>query len=177
MDLIRDGLKQAAATDKPILTKEVVMKDAFSTPRNRTITLILLAVCCLSAIAAILVGIDDNLPGILLAFLAAIMFVLAFAHPWRTARKFILLFLASVLGLVLFIVLSISSDLAVQNPNTSIAVKNLILSSFMETMTIIIAMVCPAAFLVGLVGSIVMFIRNRRRLHESTDQSTGMMGD
>jgi uncharacterized membrane protein YccC len=54
---------------------------AFSTPRNRIKTFILLAICGLLAIAAAAVGIDDNPPGILLAFLAATAFVLAFVHP------------------------------------------------------------------------------------------------
>ena len=43
------------------------MSDAFSTPSNRIKALILLAICGLLAIAAVVVGIDDNLPGILLA--------------------------------------------------------------------------------------------------------------
>ena len=64
---------------------------ALSTLHNRTKTSILVAVCGLLAIAAATVGVDDNLPGVLLAFLAATAFVLAFVHPWRTAKKFVLL--------------------------------------------------------------------------------------
>ena len=138
------------------------MIDAFSTPGNRVKTLVLLVVCGLSATAAVVVGIDDNPPGILLALLAAIAFVLAFAHPWRTVRNFMFLLLASVLGFVLFIILNIISDSIAQNPTTSIAVKNLIQSSFMESLNLIIAMICPAAFIVGAVGSVALFIRSRR---------------
>ena len=76
------------------------MTSAFSTPHNRTITLILLAICGLLAITAAVVGIDDNLPGILQAFLAATAFVLAFVHPWRTTKKFMCFLLASVFGFV-----------------------------------------------------------------------------
>ena len=57
------------------------MTSAFSPPKNRKMMLILLAICGLLAIAAVVVGIDDNLPGILLALLAATAFVLAFVHP------------------------------------------------------------------------------------------------
>jgi hypothetical protein len=32
-----------------------------------------------------------------------------------------------------------------------------------DAFRIIIAMICPAAFIVGAVGSVVMFIRNRRQ--------------
>ncbi len=85
----------------------------------RIITLILLAVCGLLAIAASVIGIDDNPPGILLAFLAATAFILAFVHPWRTPRKFLFLLLASVLGFGLFIILNILLDSITQNPATS----------------------------------------------------------
>ena len=74
------------------------------------------------------------------------------------------LLLASVLGFVLFIILNIISDSIAQNPTTSIAVKNLFQSSFMESLNLIIAMVCPAAFIVGVVGSVAMFFRDRRCL-------------
>ena len=139
------------------------MIDAFSTPRNRIKTVILLVVCGLSAIASVVVGIDDNPPGILLALLAATAFVLAFAHPWRTVRKFLFLLLASVLGFVLFIILNIIFDSIAQNPTTSSALQDLIQSPAFEALNLIIAMICPAAFIVGAVGSVTMFIRNRRQ--------------
>ena len=57
------------------------MLEALSTPRNRTLTFVFLAICCASAIAAVVVGISDNPPGILLAFGAATALILAFVHP------------------------------------------------------------------------------------------------
>jgi len=137
--------------------------DASSTPRNRIKTLILLVICGLSAIASAVVGIDDNLPGILLAFLAATAFVLAFAHPWRTARKFMFLLLASVLGFVLFVILNIIFDSVAQDPATSGALQDLMQSPAIDALNLIIAMICPAAFIVGAVGSVAMFIRSRRQ--------------
>jgi len=137
--------------------------DAFSTPHNRIKTLILLVICGLLAIAAAAVGINDNLPGILLAFLAATAFVLAFVHPWRTARKFIFLLLASILGFVLFIILNIILDTVAHNPATTGALQDLLQSPAIDAFSIIIVMICPAAFIVGAVGSVAMFIRNRRR--------------
>ncbi|MBM3151826.1 MAG: hypothetical protein FJZ96_06425 [Chloroflexi bacterium] len=139
------------------------MTDAFSTPRNRIKTLILLAICGLSAIASVVVGIDDNPPGILLALLAATAFVLAFAHPWRTTRLFIFLLLASVLGFVLFTILSIASDSVTHNPATSDALQNLIESPVTDALNVTFIMVCLASFIVGAVGSVAMFIHNRRR--------------
>ena len=136
---------------------------AFSTPQNRSRTFGLLASGGLLAIAAAAVGVDDNLPGVLLAFLAAIAFVLAFVHPWRTAQKFLLLLLASVLGFVLYIIVNIVLDTAVQNSATAGALRDLLESPVVETLSVIIAILCPAAFVVGAAGSAAVFVRNRRR--------------
>jgi len=123
----------------------------------------LLAVCGLLAIAAAVVGVDDNLPGVLLAFLAATAFVLACVHPWRTAKKFVLLVLASMLGFVLYIALNIVLDTAAQDPASASALQDLLQSPIAAALSVIIAILCPAAFIVGAVGSVAMFMRNRRR--------------
>ena len=73
------------------------------------------------------------------------------------------LLLASVLGFVLFIILNIILDTVAQNPATSGALQDLIQSPFANTLSLISVMVCPAAFIVGAVGSVAMFIRNRRQ--------------
>ena len=138
------------------------MSAAFSTPGNRNKTFILLAICGLLAIAAVAVGIDDNPPGILLAFLAASAFVLAFVHPWRTAKKFLYLLLAAILGFILFIILNIILDTAAQDPAASAGLQDLLDSPVFNALSIIIAMICAAAFIVGAVGSVTMAIRNRR---------------
>ena len=136
--------------------------DVFSTPRNRIKTLILLVVCGLLAIAAAAVGIDDNPPGILLAFLAATAFVLAFVHPLRTARQFRLLLYASVLGLALFAILNNIFAAIAHNSATAGALQNL-LQGFAVAAFFLATLICPAAFIVGTIGSVTMFIRSRRR--------------
>jgi uncharacterized membrane protein (UPF0136 family) len=128
-------------------------------------TLLFLTICGMLAISAVVVGIDDNMPGVLLAFFAAIVFVLAFVHPWRTARKFMYLILSSILGFVFFIILNIILDTVAQNPENTGTLQGLLQGSAIEAFSIIIAMICAAAFIVGTIGSVAMFIRNR---HEST---------
>ena len=136
------------------------MLSAFSTTNQRIKPLLFLILAGLLASAAAIIGIDDNPPGILLAIFAAIAFILAFAHPWRTARKFMLLLLAAVLGFVLFVVLNIIAESIVNNPANSNALQDLIQSPIFEALNLILAMVCLAAFIVGAVGSLVMFIRS-----------------
>jgi hypothetical protein len=138
------------------------MIDALSTPRNRIRTLFLLVICGLLAIAAAAVGIDDNPPGILLAFLAATAFVLAFVHPWRTARQFRFLLYASVLGLALFAILYNVFAAVAHNSATAGALQNL-LQGLAVAAFFLATLICPAALIVGAVGSVAMFIRSRRR--------------
>lgn len=73
------------------------------------------------------------------------------------------LLLASVLGIALFIILNIITDSIAQNPATPGALKNLLQSPAYETLSLIFAMVCQAAFIVGAVGSVAMYIRSRRQ--------------
>lgn len=138
------------------------MTDSFSTPRNRTRTFILLAICGLLAISAWVVGIDDNPPGILLAYLAAIAFVLAFVHPWRTAKQFRRLLYASVLGLVLFIVLN-NIFAAVAHSSATAGTLQYLLQGLAVGAFFLGTLIFPAAFMVGAVGSVAMFIRGRRQ--------------
>jgi hypothetical protein len=65
--------------------------------------------------------------------------------------------------MVLFIILSIISDSVIQDPSNSGAFKNLMQSPVMDALNVIIVMICPAAFIVGAVGAVAMFIRNRRQ--------------
>lgn len=137
------------------------MSKTFSNPRDRVITIILLVLCVLSAVAAALVGIDDNLPGILLALFSALAFVLAFTHPWRSLKKFLFLLLASVIGFILLIIFNIAADLILQNPATSDTLRDMLESRVAEAKVVIFLMLSAAAFLVGIAGSIVMFFRSR----------------
>lgn len=136
--------------------------NASSPSRGRNWTLLLLAACLLLAVAAALVGIDDNLPGILLALFAALAFVLAFAHPWRSARNFLYLLLASILGFVLFTALNILMDMLSQKPDAPPAFLALTQSPAAEAIMVIIIMLCLGAFLIGVFGALTMFIRARR---------------
>ena len=138
------------------------MIDALSTPRNRIWTLILVVISGLLAIAAVAVGIDDNPPGILLAFLAATAFVLAFVHPWRTSRQFRRLLYTSALGFVVFGLLHIVCEAIASNGGGLGLVQDL-LNGAGAVFFLIAVLVCPPGMLVGAVGAVVMSIRNRRQ--------------
>jgi hypothetical protein len=138
------------------------MLEALSTPRNRTLTLVFLGVCCACAIGAAIVGVSDYPPGILLAFLAATAFILAFVHPWRTSKQFKYLFYASGLGFIVFGVLHNVLE-AVAEKFVSSGLLHGLLQGLGVTFFLAAILICPPGLLVGALGSVVMFIRNRRR--------------
>jgi hypothetical protein len=144
------------------------MLEALSTTRNRTLTFVLLAICCASVIVALVVGISDNPPGIFFAFSAATAFILAFVHPWRTAKQFRLLLYASVFSLVIFGILHNVFE-GVASTIEGAGLLQTLLQGLGVMAFLVAVLICPPAFLVGAIGSIIMFIRNRRRSTQGTD--------
>jgi hypothetical protein len=137
------------------------MLDAFTNPRNRKRTFMLLGISGLLGIAAAVTGINDNLPGILSAFLAITAFILAFAHPWRTSRQFMRLLIASIVGIFVFGAIMIACDILGSKLQGSGLISGLL--SFGSTISLIVVLVCPSGIVVGAVGAVVTAVRSRRK--------------
>lgn len=137
------------------------MLKAFSTPRNRTLTFVFLAVCVISGVVAAVIGISDNPPGIFSAFLAVISFILAFVHPWRTAKQYRRLLYAALIGFVIFAVLHNIFE-ALAGKTAGAGVLQIMLQGIGVAAFLLAILICPPAVVVGAVGAIVMFLRNRR---------------
>ena len=134
------------------------MLEALSTPRNRVWTFVFLGAGAVLAVAAVAEGISDNALGILMAYLAAICFVLAVAHPWKSSKQFHRLLAASVVGFVAFVVLHIPfQNLADEGGGLADDVLGALGGAFFLLAT----MLCPAGFVVGAVGSVVTWMRER----------------
>ena len=138
------------------------MLEAFSTPRNRKRTFFLLAICVLLAFAAAAVGIEDNLPGVLLAFLSMAAFTVAFVHIWRASKNFRRLMYASVLGFIASGLLHNVLHGVASEVGASGIVHDLLVGAGVAFFLVAI-LLCPPVFLVGAVGTIVM----SRREHHS----------
>ena len=129
--------------------------------RSRKITFILAGLAVALIVGALVIGISDNVPGLVLCFIAAILIFVACIHTWRYMKKFLILTGASLAGFFLFVFLHnvfyglgiITSDIP-------------ILSHFMEFSHVaffcLAIFVCPPGFVVGAVGSIVLGIRKLR---------------
>ncbi len=128
-----------------------------STKSNRKITLLWVAICCGCLIAALIVGISGNLPGLTLCYVAAVSIVLAFAHSWRRVKYFFILLSASLVGFFVFVVLH-NVFYGLGQMAADINVLGQLLDFFHAVFFIIATLVCPAGFLVGVVGSIATTI-------------------
>ena len=130
-----------------------------ATRRQRTRTLIFLLISCISAVGAVVVGIDDNPLGIGLAFSAVAGLILALVHPWRAAKQFGGLLLASVIGFFVFVVLHNAFDaLAVQAENMSL-IRSMLQGISVVTFFLAV-LVCPVAVFIGAIGAIVTFFHS-----------------
>lgn len=138
------------------------MLDAFSVPQTRRRTFLLLANCLLFGFTAFLLGVNDNPPGIVFALIAGLFLVLAFAHPWRTARRFWLLLLASLLGLAVSALLYSVLDAAALNPRAPGLFQS-VPQALAAMIFLVAALISPWAFIVSLVGLVWLSIRNRNR--------------
>lgn len=155
-----DGQHFRARSEK-VITR---MDTLFS--HHRIHTWIFLGGSGLLAILAAVVGISDNPPGILLALLAAIAFVLAFVHPWKDARQFRCLLYTSALGFILSVLLN-NVFAAIAHHSATTGVLRYLFQGLAVVTFFLATMICPAAFIVSVVGLIVLLLRNHYRQHLS----------
>ena len=128
-----------------------------STKSNRMVTLLWCAICCGCLIAAFIVGVSDNLPGLMLCYAATISVILAFVRSWRRAKYFFILSCASLVGFVVFVVLhNVFYGLA--RMAADIIVLGRLLEFFHAVFFLVAILVCPAGLLIGVVGSAVTII-------------------
>jgi hypothetical protein len=121
-------------------------------PTNRNKTLALLAIAAVLTAAALVVGISDNIPGIVLMYLAALALVLAFVHPWRSPKQFLWLCAAAIVTFLVTAVLENAFEVGATL--VSGQVLQGLLGAIGATFFIIATVICPAALLVGLGGAI-----------------------
>ena len=120
--------------------------------RKRKEVFILAGIFCALVISAIVVGVSDNIPGIVLCYLATVVLVAAPTRIWRKTKRFLILLGASVIGFFAFVFL-----------HNAFAILSHLMEAFHIVFFIIAVFLCPAIFLVGAVGSIVCAIMGRKK--------------
>ena len=117
---------------------------------KKRITLILLVLSVISMVCAIIIGISDNPPGILLCFLASILFILSFSHSWRKPKPYLILLIISLVG---FIVLAVLINIFEGRVSGT-------LFDIIGTFTFIVAtMLSPVGIIIGGIGSLVTYYK------------------
>ena len=135
------------------------MLGSFSPP-YRAGTVVLLALAAVLAAVAVLVGIDDNPPGIALAALAGAVLVTGLVHHWRAPRRFLVLAAASVGSVLVLGIAGIGIDISVtshylRGPAASA------LEAVGETLALAVAFVGLPSILVGLLGGLIVWLTAR----------------
>ena len=106
-------------------------------------TYIYLMLSIISMLAALMVSIPDNPPGIVLSFISSILLVLAFTHNFTTVKSYAILTISSIAGFVISAVLH--NFLEVGGKGTFIE----LIGVFFFLVAIFI---CPAGLVVGIIG-------------------------
>ena len=135
------------------------MLEALSTPLNRQRTYLLLALSAALGVVSGVIGISDNPPGLLCAFVSAVVFFLAFAHPWKTSKQFQRLFRLAGLSFIVSVTLHIVLDLLAAR-----AGHGLIQGFFngaAAVFFVVAVLLCPPGLLVGAAGAVIMSWRAR----------------
>jgi len=130
--------------------------------RKRKEVFILAGIFCALVISAIVVGVSDNMQGIVLCYLATIVLVVAPTRTWRKTKRFLILLGASVIGFLVFVFLH-NAFYALTILTSHIASLSHLMEAFNVVSFIIAVFLCPATFLVGAVGSIGCAVTGRRK--------------
>jgi len=130
--------------------------------RKRRKVFIVAGLFCALVISAIVVGVSDNIPGIVLCYLATAVLAVASTHTWRKTKRFLILLVASLLGFFVFVFLHNAFYALTILTNHIVALSRL-MEAFHALFFIIAVFLCPVTFLVGSVGSIACTIIERRK--------------
>jgi hypothetical protein len=125
------------------------------------VTVILVAVATVSAAGAVLVGIDDNPPGVALAVLAGSILVTAFVHHWRSPKRFLALCAISLLLVVILTGIGITIDISLTGGHLPKAVAPAVEYAGNALALMIAFLAVPSVF-VGLAGALVVWLAGRR---------------
>ena len=129
---------------------------------NRKVTIILAGVFCALLLAAFLIGVSDNIPGIVLCWLAATIPFIAMVYTWQEVKKYLILLGASVGAFFIFVALH-NAFYVLGIITKHITLLSHVMDAFSVAAFCIAVFLCPAAFLVGAVGSIVFTVKRRRK--------------
>jgi len=137
------------------------MLKSFSSP-YLTVTMILVVLAMISAAGAVLIGIEDNPPGIALAMLAGTILVTAFVHHWRSPKRFLTLCAISFGLIVILVGILIATDVSLTGGRVPEPVAPAVESGGNALALMVAFLAVPSVF-VGLVGALLVRLAGGRK--------------
>jgi peptidoglycan/LPS O-acetylase OafA/YrhL len=137
------------------------MFGSFKPPYQRA-TVILVVLAAVSAAGAVLVGIEENPPGIALAMLAGGMLVTAFVHHWRSPKRFLALCAISFGLIVILVGILIAVDISVTGGHLPEPLAPSVESAG-NALALMVAFLAVPSLFVGLAGALVVWLAGRRK--------------
>ena len=112
-------------------------------------------------LTALIIGVSDNLPGIIVLFLGMISLALSATHVWKGHKIYLKLLLYSVTGFLISVLLH-NLLYAFAEFNKDLTWAHYLINLASAFFFVLAVLVFPATTLVGMVGMIVSYLRNKR---------------
>lgn len=128
-----------------------------------------MAICAVFTVVALVMGINDNIPGFIVLVLGALFLALAIVRGWRKSRKYAILALSSFVGIFLFAVLhnffEVMAERLVDQAFVYYVFAGVGVFSFFLAL-----MICPLGFLTGIFGFAIFRTKEYKEKRKQTKQ-------
>jgi hypothetical protein len=126
-----------------------ILKTSHSPFRDKTCVISLVSATGFMA-AALILGIADNPPGIIILFASIFALVLAMVHHWRSPRRFMKMMFVSLVSFPVMVILhNVLDALAGQAPGW----LEPVLTGLSVTSFLLAVLVIPVTFFAGIIGA------------------------
>lgn len=129
--------------------------------QQKTVSISLAIFGIVLILTAFIIGISDNLPGIIVLFLGLISLAMSVTYAWNGYKIYFKLFLYSVTGFFVSVLLH-NLLYAFAEFNQDLLWAHYLINLASAFFFVLAVLVFPATALVGLVGMIVSYFRNKR---------------
>ncbi|NKQ35743.1 MAG: hypothetical protein HF973_09030 [Chloroflexi bacterium] len=124
--------------------------------------MVLIVLAALALGTALLMGVSDNVPGLILVYLACGLLIVAFVCTWREPQPFLKMLIVSLISVPVFVVLHNLAYAVTQSTLDTPLISGFF--EFLGAICFIIAMViAPTAVVISAIGSIITALHNRGR--------------
>lgn len=138
------------------------MKQLMQCANERLGRVVLIVLAALALGTALLMGVSDNIPALILVYLACGLIVVAFVCTWRETQMFVKMLIASLISVPAFAVLHNLAYAAAELTNDMPIISGFF--GFLDGLFFIIAVIiAPTAVIVSAVGAIITAINNWHR--------------